>query len=61
MTTLQDALETLKFMKPLAPKRRRQKVASALAGKYKGLLPPGMTSAAYIRHLRDSLYGKFPA
>lgn len=57
-TTLQQAFETLESLRRFPAARRRRKVASALAGKLKGLLPEGMTSAAFIRNLRDSLYGK---
>jgi hypothetical protein len=58
-TTLQYALETLESLKRRPALRLRGGLVSKLAGKYKGLLPNGLTSSAYLRRLRDSRYGKF--
>lgn len=60
-TTLQHALEALESLRRLPPARRPRRVASALAGKLRGFLPNGLTSTAYVRQLRDSLYGKLNA
>lgn len=58
MTTLQDAIAAIGSIK--GPRvRRKTSIAKKLLGKFKGMIPPGMTSTRFIRELRDGSYGKF--
>lgn len=55
MTTLKEAIKSLSaFVTPMA----KGNLSRQLLGKYKGIIPKGISSSAWIKKLRANLYGK---
>ena len=57
MTTLKEALESLKFF-PKIQFKSKGSIAEALLGKYMGIIPKGKSSTQLIQQSRLKLYGK---
>ena len=57
MTTLKEALESLKFIQKTQSKSK-ENIAEALLGKYRGVIPGGKTSTQWIKQTKNKLYGK---
>ncbi|MFA5779375.1 MAG: hypothetical protein WC947_04500 [Elusimicrobiota bacterium] len=56
MTTLQQITESIKEMQKVIPKRKN--FAARYLGKFTGIIQNGISSTAYIRKMRETLYGK---
>ena len=49
----------LKAVESIEIKEKEERIAEKWLGAFEGVVPEGMTSAEYIKKLRESCYGKF--
>jgi isopenicillin N synthase-like dioxygenase len=57
MTTLKEAIKSLKIFERLGQTSRRR-VSEELLGKYSGIIPKSKSSTKMIKDYRNKLYGK---